>query len=171
MAIRPHDVGGSQAQGVLHVHSAPTALCPHIEWAAQSCGVAATFAWKPQPVIPGTNRTDTSWRGKPGAAAALASRLARFGQLRFEISETAGGANQGVRYAYTPTLGSFSVAVGPHGDAMLTEHQLRHAAANAAPEQLAADIDRLLGGPWDAELEVFRYAETNDCVRWLHRVS
>ncbi|PIE21071.1 MAG: hypothetical protein CSA64_03790 [Arachnia propionica] len=170
MAIRPHLVSGSQAQGVLHVHSSPVALCPHIEWAAQACGADSIFSWLPQSAMPGTKRAEVAWRGQLGTGVALASRLARFGQIRFEITEAADGS-QGMRYAYTPSLGSFSAAIGPHGDVMLSENQLRHAMTQTDPSTLSSTIDQLLGGPWDAELEVFRYAETDGSVRWLHRVS
>ena len=32
-------------------------------------------------------------------------------------------------------------------------------------------LAELLGEPWDAELEVFRYAGEDAPVRWLHRVG
>jgi hypothetical protein len=36
---------------------------------------------------------------------------------------------------------------------------------------LAEDIARLLGQPWDDELEPFRVAGDESPVRWLHRVG
>ena len=36
-------------RGVVHIHSAPSALCPHIEWAIGGVfGVTADLTWSPQ---------------------------------------------------------------------------------------------------------------------------
>jgi hypothetical protein len=35
---------------------------------------------------------------------------------------------------------------------------------------LAAEVERLLGKPWDDELETFRWAGEGAPVRWLHQV-
>jgi hypothetical protein len=35
---------------------------------------------------------------------------------------------------------------------------------------LEAEIDKLLGRPWDDELEPFRHAGDGAPVRWLHQV-
>ena len=41
-------------RGVLYVHSAPSALCPHIEWAVGGVlGVAVNMTWIPQPAQAG----------------------------------------------------------------------------------------------------------------------
>ena len=43
--------------GVLYIHSAPRALCPHIEWAVASVlGVRVSLDWTHQPAEPGTQR-------------------------------------------------------------------------------------------------------------------
>ena len=63
------------AQGVLHVHSAPPALCPHIEWAvAGILGVPVDLPWVSQPAAPGTLRAELTWEGRP--------RHGRSGHLR-----------------------------------------------------------------------------------------
>ncbi len=41
------------ARGVLHIHSAPTALCPHVEWAVASLvDTRVDFDWAQQPAAP-----------------------------------------------------------------------------------------------------------------------
>ncbi|MBD0293449.1 MAG: DUF3145 family protein, partial [Jiangellaceae bacterium] len=61
-------------RGVLYVHAATSALCPHIEWAvAGVLGVRIRLHWTPQPALPGTYRCEMSWQGRRGTAAALAS--------------------------------------------------------------------------------------------------
>ena len=64
------------ARGVLFVHSAPRALCPHIEWAAgRALERAVNFDWDQQPVLPGSQRTEFYWEGPRGTGAKLASAL------------------------------------------------------------------------------------------------
>ena len=39
-------------RGVLYVHSAPSALCPHIEWAVGGVlGVAVNMSWTPNTLM------------------------------------------------------------------------------------------------------------------------
>jgi hypothetical protein len=162
------------ARGVLHVHSTPRALAPHIEWAvAAVLGRSTPLAWCPQPVSPGEVRAELRWTGEPGSAAALASRLRNWRRLRAEVTEESTPGREGERYALTPDLGIFRAVIGPNGDVQVTEERLRGAVARSAgdPAALAEAIDQLLGGPWDAELEVFRAAADGDPVRWLHRTG
>ena len=42
--------------------------------------------------------------------------------------------------------------------------------ASLGESALAGEIDRLLGKPWDDELETFRHAGDGAPVRWLHQV-
>jgi len=51
------------AHGVLYVHSAPPALCPHIEWAvAGIVGAPVGMSWVGQPAAPGALRAELVWR-------------------------------------------------------------------------------------------------------------
>ena len=60
-------------QGVLFVHSAPRALCPHIEWAAGGAiGAQARFDWTPQPAAPGLVRAEVCWRAPAGSGSRIA---------------------------------------------------------------------------------------------------
>ncbi len=75
-------------RGVLYVHSAPSALCPHIEWAVGGVlGHAPQVEWSPQPAQPGSYRAEYSWAGDAGTAAALTSALRGWNHLRFEVTE------------------------------------------------------------------------------------
>ena len=102
--------------GVLQVHSAPPALCPHIEWAvAGVVGVPVDLAWVNQPAAPGAVRGELSWQARPGTAGSITSALARWNRLRFEVTEEASPGCDAVRYSYTPALGTFSAVTGPTG--------------------------------------------------------
>ena len=59
---------------------------------------------------------------------------------------------------------------GGNGDILVPENRLRAAMALAATGEISLDdeLSRLLGQPWDAELEPFRYAGEGAPVRWLH---
>ncbi len=160
-------------RGVLYVHSAPSALCPHIEWAVGGVlGVAVTLEWTPQPASAGSYRAEYSWSGDAGTAAAIASGLRGWTHLRFEVTEDSTASTEGTRFAYTPDLGVFHAVTGIHGDIMIPEDRLKAAVVKAAlgDTTLVAEIDKLLGKPWDDELETFRYAGDGAPVRWLHQV-
>jgi Protein of unknown function (DUF3145) len=180
-------------RGVLHVHSAPPALCPHIEWAAAGVlGVPVNLPWVSQPAAPGMLRAELDWECRPGTAAAITSALTGWNRLRFEVSEDASPGCDSIRYSYTPDLGVFSAITMANGDILIPESRLRAAmtvataaeagqarrsrpaggAASPAPPDRAAMLEealgRLLGQPWDDELEPFRCAADGAPVRWLH---
>lgn len=161
------------SRGVVYVHSASAAVCPHVEWAL--AGVLATptsLEWTPQPAASGTWRAELSWQGEPGTSAALASALRGWPALRYEVTEEPVHGVEGARYSYTPDLGLFHAITGLHGDLLVPEDRLRAAVttSSASGEPLAAEIARLLGKPWDDELETFRWAGEGAPVRWLHQV-
>ncbi|MEU8760601.1 DUF3145 domain-containing protein [Streptomyces sp. NPDC048659] len=160
-------------RGVLYVHSAPRALCPHVEWAvAGVLGARVQLDWIRQPASPGTWRAELSWQGRTGTASTLASALRGWQMLRFEVTAEPSAAAEGERYSATPALGIFHAVTGIHGDIMIPEDRLRAALARAAQGEtvLEAEIAKLLGKPWDDELEPFRYAGEGAPVRWLHQV-
>ncbi len=162
-----------QARGIVQIHSTPAALCPHLEWAlAGVLGAAPVVEWTTQPAEAGARRTELSWAGRAGTGAQLASKLAAFERVRFEVTEDAAAGSEGRRFCYTPTLGAFSAATGQHGDIVVGEDRLKHAMAQEAMggEPLGQALERLLGVPWDVELDVFRYATEQAPVRWLHQV-
>lgn len=161
-------------RGVVYIHAAPPALCPHVEWAVGGVlGVRVTLDWTGQPAAPGMLRAELSWQGESGAAAAIASALRDWRLLRFEVTEEPTSGAEGERYSCTPSLGIFHATTGVHGDIMIREDRLRAALARLESDPgatLQGEMDRLLGRPWDDELEPFRYAGDGAPVRWLHQV-
>ncbi len=175
-------------RGVLQIHSAPPALVPHIEWAvAGVLGMQVSMPWVDQPASPGSLRAELNWQSRPGTSGAIASALAAWNRLRFEVTEEASPGCDPLRYSYTPSLGTFSAVTSANGDILVPEGRLRAAMALAeagdgvqslreahAPRHpalggsLEAEIGLLLGQPWDDELEPFRHAAEGAPVRWLH---
>ena len=162
------------ARGMIYIHSAPAALCPHIEWAIGGVlGTRVSLDWTTQHAQPGTQRAEFSWTGQPGQSATVATALARLAKVRFEVTEEPSTAADGQRFCFTPTLGSFAAVTGVHGDILVPEDRLKHAVATDAlgGEPLLKALERLLGVPWDEELDVFRYASEDAPIRWLHQVG
>merc|ERR1712034_146423 len=92
-------------RGVVYVHSAPRALCPHLEWAVgRAIGRAVNFEWSEQPVQPGTRRAEFYWDGPAGTGAALASAIRGWEHLRFEVTEDPSPGHDGGRWLHTPGL-------------------------------------------------------------------
>ena len=91
-----------------------------------------------------------------------------------------------MRFSYTPALGVFSAVTMANGDILVPENRLRAAMTVAAapsgaarmayggaeswdaPGALEEELSRLLGEPWDYELEPFRCAGDGAPVRWLN---
>ena len=127
----------TSTRGVLYVHSAPSALCPHIEWAAGGVlGNAVSLEWTPQPAQAGAYRAEFSWTGEAGTAAAIASALRGWNHLRFEVTEepTASGqaAPRGRASPTRPTSASSTPSPGVHGDIMIPEDRLKAAVVKSA---------------------------------------
>ena len=161
-------------RGVVYVHSAPPALCPHVEWAVGGVlGMRVTLDWTQQPAAPGTVRGELSWQADAGTGARLASALRDWMHLRFEVTEEPSAGAEGERWSSTPTLGLFHATTGVHGDILVREDRLRAALARAGSDpatDVLAEMQALLGKSWDDELETFRYAGDGAPVRWLHQV-
>jgi uncharacterized protein DUF3145 len=156
------------AQGVLYVHSAPPALCSHIEWAvARIVGAPVSMPWVSQPASPGSLRAELTWQAQPGTAGAIASELAGWNRLRFEVTEDSSSGCDGVRHCYTPDLGIFTATTAANGDIVVPENRLR-AILTLARGSLEDEVGRLLGTAWDNELEPFRRAADGAPVRWLN---
>jgi hypothetical protein len=167
-------MSGAMSRGVVYVHSAPPALCPHVEWAMGGVlDQRVSLDWTVQPAEAGTWRAELSWQAPAGTGALLASALRGWAHLRFEVTEEPSAVADGARWSHSPSLGIHHAVVGIHGDVLVGEDRVRAAMATAGtdPVLLAAELDRVLGRAWDDELEPFRYAGDGAPVRWLHRVG
>ena len=129
-----HSQGGPvSVRGVLYVHSAPPALCPHIEWAvAGVLGTPVDLPWVDQPAAPGMLRAEADWEARAGVAGEITSALAGWNRLRFEVTEDASPGCDAMRFSYTPDLGIFSAVTMANGDILVPESRLRAAMTVAA---------------------------------------
>ena len=130
--------------------------------------------WTPQPAAPGTLRAELSWQAEPGTASKLASALRGWMHLRFEVTEEPSAGAEGERYSVHPDPGD----VPRRHRRPRRHHGARGPAARDRRARPAGDgrdlaepsSSKLLGKPWDDELETFRYAGDGAPVRWLHQV-
>ena len=145
------------SKGYLVIHSAPSALTRHIQWAvANLLGHSVLLMWRPQPLLSGTYRTTCEWRDRTGTGAELASVLRGWHYLRFEIREEDSASS--VLYRFTPELGIHRAVLDSSGSVMLTENQITSALA-LNDDELRDGLSRSLGSAWDLELEQFRRVE------------
>lgn len=162
------------ARGVVYIHCAPRALCPHVEWAVGGAlGRAINFDWRAQPVLRGAYRTEFYWEGDRGTGAALASALRGWEHLRYEVTEDAGLGTDGGRWMHTPDLGIFFAQTDTAGNMVVPEDRIRSAMELAGSDafELHRELRLALGQAWDDELEPFRHASEEMAVTWLHKVG
>jgi hypothetical protein len=120
-------MSGAITRGVLFVHSAPRALCPHIEWAAGGVlGCACPWTGSTSPP-PGTLRTELSWQAAQGTGARLTSALRGWAHLRYEVTEEPSAGVDGGRWSHTPELGIFHAVTDVHGNVVVPEDRIRAA--------------------------------------------
>lgn len=143
------------------IHSAPASLTPHINWTIQNLAKTdQDLVWKEQEVHPRSKRTQAEWQGTTETPSQLASALAPFKKIWFEITvEGTSHTNPG-RWMFTPSLGITYMQTDLEGNFVLTEDRLK-----AAVEKSGADFEKLmdrlskdLAEPWDEELEPLREA-------------
>jgi len=154
-----------QVRGFLTIHSTPSALRHHIDWAVQAVlGTWVKPSWSPQPLIPGSYRTQIEFRDREGAAAELASTLRSWHYLNFEVIENSD--NGGELFRCTPELGIHRAIVDQTGAVILTENQLSTVLKNAFDEESIREaISLLLGNPWELELDRFRSVDLQEIAQ------
>lgn len=170
-ALEPFGIGTSH--GRISIYSAPKVVLSHIQWSINDAlGSPHNLRWDPQPITPATWRTHLNWNGVLGTGAKLASALRGWHYLNFEIYEAATNGSDGSLYMHTPELGLFRANIGPHGDIMINEHQLQSALmTNLKDRDICEEIERLLGKPWNDQLEPFRRIEIDGCDDIADRLS
>jgi hypothetical protein len=154
-----------QVRGFLTIHSSPSALRHHIDWAIQAVlGTWVKPTWSPQPLLPGSYRTQIEFRDREGAAAELASSLHNWHYLNFEVIENTD--NGGELFRCTPELGIHRSLVDQTGAVILTENQLGSALKNSFDEESIREaIAALLGSSWELELDRFRSVDLQEIAQ------
>jgi hypothetical protein len=157
---------------VVFVHSSPTAVCPHVEWAISGVlGNRVVLQWTPQPAVSGQLRAEFIWTGPAGTGGALAGALRAWSMLRFEVTEEPSPGVDGERFCHVPQLGLWRGRTSANGDIVVGEDQLRALLRDGPAAQVPGRVRDLLGTAWDEALESFRFAGDGAPVTWLHQVG
>ena len=161
--------GRISVTGLLTIHSAPSALRRHIDWAMHNIlGAETQLQWLPQTLMVGTYKTQCQWRGQQGAATQIASTLRSWHYLNFEVQES--NDFGGELFRFTPELGIHRVLTDLSGAAVLNEHQINHVLQNSFDEDSIREaLAQAMGAPWDLQLEKFRGAGMAEVAR-LHAI-
>lgn len=171
--------GGARARGVVFIHACSKAMSAHVTWALERImGKPVTLDFTDQPALAGSLRCEFVWTGAPGTASRIVTELRSFPGLRYEVTEEPVPGTDGERYSVTPDLGIFRATIAANGDVMVGEEQLRALLGRSTaatileqPFDIEVELERLMGRPWDDELEPFRHAGDGAPVRWLNQVG
>ena len=160
--IVPQGIGPSN--GSLFIYSAPRVVTRHIEWTiANLLGAPVSMNWNVQSLQPSSMWSSLNWRGKYGVASQMASELAGWHYLRFELHEAPSNGVDGSLFMFVPELGIYRGSVNSHGDLMLNENQVTSCIrSNQRHHDVITELERALGKPWDDELECYRRAIAED---------
>jgi len=149
----------NDAHGVIHVHSCPVALAPHVAWTlGHILGTETHDDWVDQPREEGSVCATVTWSGPSGSAARFASALRGWDRTRFEVWESTATNRDGVRYVHTPCLGIFFTLTDAAGNSMVGEDRVRYAIEMARGDatEIHHELSLALGTAWDDELEPYR---------------
>jgi len=74
-------------RGVVYVHSSPSAVCPHVEWAISgTLGTRVDLQWTAQPAAPGQLQAQCCWTAEPGTGGKLVAWGPRFSYADWQVT-------------------------------------------------------------------------------------
>jgi len=150
--------------GLVVIHSAPSALRQHIEWGLNSLlGSPQNIYWRDQLLAAGTVRTTLEYRAPRGTAAKIATVLKNWHYVRFEVSEI--GTSDGEIFRCTPEFGIHRATIDSLGSILIPENILRAALARFDEVEIREKIELALGTKWDLELEPYRGVDLQEVNR------
>ena len=143
-------------RGQLTIHSAPSALRRHIDWAIQgSLGNWVQIEWTPQLLMVGTYKCVVQWRDRSGVAAEIASSLRSWHYLIFEVQEDSNDG--GELFRFTPELGIHRAITDLAGAVIISENQIDSILRTHSDEDsIRKGLAFIIGRDWECELERFR---------------
>ena len=143
-------------RGQLTIHSAPSALRRHIDWAIQgTLGNWVKIEWTPQILMVGTYKCVVDWRDRAGVAGELASSLRSWHYLIFEVQEDSNDG--GELFRFTPELGIHRAITDLAGAVIVSENQIDNLLkTNFDEDSIRKGLAFIIGRDWESELERFR---------------
>jgi Protein of unknown function (DUF3145) len=147
------------ARGVVTIHSAPSHLQRQIAWSvSRTLRYEVMPIWAKQPALAASVATRFEWLGDESTGAHLASLLAGWQHLIFEVEAAdSAGAPQSV-WLFAPGLGVRHRALDSSGNYTITDFELKAALESSGgdPKLLTREMQNLLAEPWEAVIEPLR---------------
>ncbi|MDA2963114.1 MAG: DUF3145 family protein [Actinomycetota bacterium] len=143
-------------RGDLTIHSAPSALRNHIDWALVDLLTPQIRCdWTPQVLKAGTYKCALSWRDREGVASAIATVLRSWHYIYFEVQED--NNNGGELFRCTPELGIHRALTDLSGSVIMNQNQIDAVLAQSFDEEsIRLGLSLIIGSDWENELEPFR---------------
>lgn len=160
------------ATGLVVVHAVQPALTRQLQWTVSGVLDTEIFLdWTPQPGITGSMRSEFIWQGQEHHGAHLASALAGWQNIYFEVTQDPSSGHSGSRWCHTPELGINHRTIDELGNIVIGEDEMRAALNRAGNNmgKLQGEMRNLLAQPWDSILEPLRHANADARVVWLQR--
>jgi hypothetical protein len=153
----------------LVIYSCPAASLESVNELASEYGL--TLSWAMQELMVGSSCSEVTFKTSSLRFDDLASALARFNALHFELIQTS--KESGTTYLFVPGLGLHRGELNASGSLVLTEEKLQSLLDQAAGNH--REFTRLLrlslGQSWEDILEPFRAAKYTDNVVLLNRAG
>lgn len=160
------------ATGLVIVHAVQPALTRQVQWTLSRVLDTEIFLdWTNQPAIDGSMRAEFLWQGLEFHGAHIASALAGWGNIYFEVTQDPIAGHSGSRWSHTPELGINHRTIDELGNIVIGEDEMRAGMNRAGSDmgKLQRELRLLLAQPWDSILEPLRHANADARVVWLHR--
>lgn len=161
-------------RGWVFIHACRRAFATHVENAlhvslVEFGGLARLPAlqWHEQPVLPRHWRVDVPWHGTSLTLEALRRTLHTFPEIHYEVTWEPTELSDGGRMLATPELGTWVGLMDRAGNTLVNEVQLRRA-MHLPAHRMRAEIEQLLGQPWDDALEPMRRSGDRSPAPQMH---
>lgn len=151
------------ARSYLLLHAVPAAQARQVSWTiSRTLGLEPRLIWHKQNVIADYVSANFSWDELPAVTANLASALAGWGGIWFELMHEATISTDAELWLHTPTLGLRHRSTDSSGNIVVNEFELAASLERSAGDahRLALEMQNLLAQPWTEELERFRYPQS-----------
>ena len=161
------------ATGLVVIHAVQPALTRQVQWTLSQVLDAEIFLdWNPQAGIDGSLRAEFLWVGREYHGAHIASALAGWHNIYFEVTQDPIKNHSGSRWCHTPDLGITHRTIDELGNIVIGEDEMRAALRRAGNSvgKIQLEMRTLLAEPWDSILEPLRHANANARAVWLQRV-
>jgi len=149
--------------GSVWIHASPSHLLKQIGWSISRTLRYEVFpVWARQPGLQGNYYTRVDWFGDADTAATLASMLAGWRTIYFEVDNWIEDQPSD-RWLFVPGLGIRHRSLDAFGNLVIGENEIRLAieVGGADHRRLKRELQNLLADPWEAALEPLRLAETH----------